>query len=157
MTKPLTEFHRLTRAKDGRQADCKVCRIASVAEWRDCNREKYRAQVLVSVRKYQAQRADPLYAKLVSAAVNAVSLGQQIEQFTSADLQAYWQANGIDPSRCYYTGAPLGETWHIDHKTPFSRGGAHAVWNIVPCTAKANLSKGTKTAEEYLSRLADQN
>lgn len=72
--------------------------------------------------------------------------------FNSADLLAYWESQGIDPTRCYYTGEALGECWHLDHMTPLCRGGTHTVGNLVPCTAAVNLSKSDRTADEYMDR-----
>jgi 5-methylcytosine-specific restriction endonuclease McrA len=51
-------------------------------------------------------------------------------------------------SRCFYCGQLL-EAYHIDHKTPISRGGSNNIDNIALACAPCNLSKYTKTAEEF--------
>ncbi len=76
-----------------------------------------------------------------------------VEDFDSIDLELFWLANGISTTRCYYTGELLGPDFHLDHMTPLSRGGAHAVDNIVPCTPAANMAKGRLTASEFQARL----
>jgi len=53
----------------------------------------------------------------------ATCSGCVVDEFTSADLLAYWQANGIYPTQYYYTGEELGDGWHLDHMTPLPRGG----------------------------------
>lgn len=43
VVKPLNEFHRLIRARDGRQGYCKECAAAAIAYWRRRNPEMARA------------------------------------------------------------------------------------------------------------------
>ncbi|KKK62534.1 hypothetical protein LCGC14_3003380 [marine sediment metagenome] len=57
-------------------------------------------------------------------------------------------------SRCYYCGKKLTD-WHQDHKTPFSRGGTDNIDNIVISCPRCNLSKGSKTEEEFYTFHSD--
>lgn len=41
--KPIEEFSKYKKSKDGRQAYCKVCSAKLFREWRSSNRERYRA------------------------------------------------------------------------------------------------------------------
>ena len=51
---------------------------------------------------------------------------------------------------CYYCGASLKDAGqHLEHMTPLSRGGAHALENLVLSCQDCNLRKGTKTAKEF--------
>lgn len=43
-TKPLTEFHKNSRARDGYKARCKLCNIAESIAWQQKNRERYLAR-----------------------------------------------------------------------------------------------------------------
>lgn len=43
--------------------------------------------------------------------------------------------------RCIYCGGPFE---HVDHLIPLSRGGAHAIQNLVPSCAHCNISKGDR-------------
>lgn len=69
-------------------------------------------------------------------------------------LLAYWKKNGIDPWKCFYTGAPLvREPGHpnsreIDHVEPLSLKGStdHVMKNIVPCSHEWNRYKYTRRA-----------
>lgn len=54
---------------------------------------------------------------------------------------------------CYYCGVELEGKGHVEHMTPLSRGGLHSVNNLTMSCASCNLSKGTKTAEEFLTSL----
>lgn len=66
---------------------------------------------------------------------------------------------GIDPSdwvallrrhnrRCAYCGGDDGGI-HMDHVIPLSRGGRHAIANVLPACRKCNLSKGSKLLMEW--------
>lgn len=142
LSKPLTEFNRSSRR--GYQSRCRACQKTAYQETRA------RHKRLMKRANTTRHEADPIARRLSNAATKARQLGCTVESFTSADLLAHWGSRGIDPTRCYYTGEPLGDGWHIDHMTPLSRGGAHAVWNLVPCTASVNISKHDRTADEYL-------
>lgn len=51
--------------------------------------------------------------------------------------------------RCYYCGDKISD-FHLEHKTPLSRGGFHEDSNVCLSCPSCNLRKGTKTAEEFL-------
>lgn len=52
---------------------------------------------------------------------------------------------------CAYCGA-LPDKLHMDHVVPLSRGGAHAVGNMLPACEPCNLSKGAKLLVEWRRR-----
>ncbi|NHU42582.1 HNH endonuclease domain-containing protein [Rhodococcus sp. A14] len=150
ITKVVGEFYRNKSSRDGLYSQCKTCKNVAVAKRRTDNRGEY----LARKREYTRERtaADPMFARLNRGATRARTLGNPVETFTSDDLLAYWRSVGIDPTRCFYTGELLGDDFHLDHMTPLSRGGAHAVWNLVPCAPEANNSKQGQTADEYTNR-----
>jgi 5-methylcytosine-specific restriction endonuclease McrA len=52
--------------------------------------------------------------------------------------------------KCHYCGRLVAKgKRHIDHKTPFSRGGTHCLKNLAPSCAPCNLRKGKMTAAEF--------
>jgi HNH endonuclease len=56
---------------------------------------------------------------------------------------------GLSP-RCHYCEKPLTlRTATKDHLIPQSRDGSNLIENIVPACVSCNLSKGTRTEEEY--------
>jgi len=67
--------------------------------------------------------------------------------FTPTNLRAQFDAQG---GLCFYCGVAL-ERYHVEHKTPLSRGGSNAPDNIVCACPACNLRKGRKTAEEFVS------
>ena len=57
--------------------------------------------------------------------------------------------------RCFYCNKPffdntLAAEYHVEHKTPVSRGGSSDISNIAIACPKCNHSKRDKTAEEFL-------
>jgi 5-methylcytosine-specific restriction endonuclease McrA len=50
---------------------------------------------------------------------------------------------------CAYCRKELDESKHLDHKVPLSRGGEHSMRNLAWACQTCNLSKGTKTPEEW--------
>lgn len=64
---------------------------------------------------------------------------------------AYRRAIAADP--CFYCGSKSTEM-HDDHKLPLAKGGTDHWWNLARACAACNLSKGAKTAEEFLTERA---
>jgi len=52
---------------------------------------------------------------------------------------------------CYYCGEEA-QTGHIEHKIPLAIGGTNDLDNLVWSCADCNLSKGTKTSEEFIAK-----
>ena len=55
--------------------------------------------------------------------------------------------------RCWWCGDKLNTEYHVDHREPLSRGGAHELGNLVLSCARCNLAKGKKTPQEFAGRL----
>lgn len=170
-SKPLDDFHRRATSKDGHRESCKPCNKARSAERRknDEIRQRslewcanYRASNLESVRarerslKTVQRRTNRIYERLAQGKARAQRAGSVVERFTSSDLLDYWEAQGIDSTRCFYSGELLDDTFQLDHVVPISRGGPHAPHNIVPCSAAANMSKGVKIVDDGYKIYRDQ-
>lgn len=52
--------------------------------------------------------------------------------------------------KCAYCGELLSGPYHIDHKTPVSRGGTNDVSNLHLTCPRCNMKKGAMTHEEFL-------
>ena len=66
--------------------------------------------------------------------------------FTAENIKDMYATQG---GRCYYCSVEIDSGYHIEHMTPLSRGGMNNVSNICLACAPCNLSKHTKTAEEF--------
>lgn len=51
---------------------------------------------------------------------------------------------------CAYCEMPLFATFHVDHMVPLSRGGSNSWTNLAVSCIECNLSKGSKTVEEFI-------
>lgn len=56
-----------------------------------------------------------------------------------------------DGLNCVYCGNDCADGYHLDHITPFSKGGEDTFENLCVCCPKCNLSKGAKTPKEWMS------
>ena len=68
---------------------------------------------------------------------------------TPADLSVYWLERGF--IACVLQGPDCDVVYeHMDHLTPLSRGGSHALENLAPACGRCNMQKATKTYDEWL-------
>ena len=51
--------------------------------------------------------------------------------------------------KCAYSGKCIKSNLHIDHIIPISKGGTSYIWNLIPSTPSANLSKNNRDMEEW--------
>ncbi len=69
-------------------------------------------------------------------------------EFTATDIKDLYATQG---GRCYYCSIDIEAGYHIDHMLPISRGGTNGPENLALACAPCNLSKHTKTAEEFMT------
>jgi 5-methylcytosine-specific restriction endonuclease McrA len=71
--------------------------------------------------------------------------------FTQAERRSIgWQLSERDGGFfCFYCKGALDESYHIDHKIPYARGGRHQLDNFVLACLQCNQEKHSKTLEEY--------
>lgn len=53
-------------------------------------------------------------------------------------------------AKCAYCGELLSGQYHIDHKTPVSRGGTNSIENLHLTCPRCNMKKGAMSHEEFL-------
>jgi hypothetical protein len=111
-------------------------------------RPSVREQRREYLRKYREEH--PEKGKMVHHRRRALENGNG-GSYTVEELNQLWhEQRGF----CYYCGELLYKTlnsvYHIEHKTPLSRGGTNDISNIVLSCAECNLRKGTKTDKEFL-------
>jgi 5-methylcytosine-specific restriction endonuclease McrA len=69
---------------------------------------------------------------------------------TATDVRAQYKHQR---GRCYYCGVKVGETYHVDHAVPLSKGGSNGPENLVIACPHCNLSKNDKLPHEFAGRL----
>lgn len=70
------------------------------------------------------------------------------DRITATDLL---QMRSRQKNRCFYCKEKL-DKYHLEHKTPLSRGGTHTKANVCLACRDCNLRKHTMTAEEFLEK-----
>lgn len=171
-TKPLTEFY--AHRTRGTQAYCKPCSKAQVAEWTSRNpgsrrvtprtpeqrrKEKQRPRVRTPeqlARKRATQRTYRIENPGKVRTWNKLRVhrlrggGPMPEPVGIAALLCEQEA------QCTYCRAMLGQSFHIDHKTPVSRGGSNEESNLQLLCRSCNIDKRARTHGEYLAALLER-
>jgi len=136
--KPLSEFHKRSKSKDGRQTYCLECQNRYYRKYRKDGRDVTpvgRAKKTLRKARYSRRQAE-------------VKLGHAIKD----TLQPYDIAMIQGADECIYCSKELaagGVT--VDHCKPFLAGGTNEYSNLLPCCSRCNTSKGTKPVYTYLT------
>ncbi|MFE7159148.1 HNH endonuclease [Streptomyces sp. NPDC057636] len=152
---PLERFSPKKDGRLGRHPYCKPCRATAQAP---CDRLRSQdPAVRAAWREYErSRRNDPstrehvlALGRLGNQRRRARKAGNLVEAFTPEDLYASWDEAGFHA--CYWCDGDFTESdpMHVDHLVPVARGGAEAIWNLVPAHASCNTSKGAKDPYAY--------
>lgn len=168
---PLEQFARHNSTKDGLHTQCKNCTREYLKIWRARNKER----LSESKREYREENKEYIAAYLKQwrsenkerkaeldrqwrinnrdkrRVANAKRRAQA--RLSSGDVNAdvVYQMVEDQQGLCAYCEVPLFGEFHIDHMLPLIHGGRHEWQNIAISCPGCNLSKGSKTAEEYFS------
>jgi len=131
--KPLSEFARCAKSRDGLKSECKTCQ----AERR---------------RRYYAEHAEEERERKHARRAREISAPGT---HTAADLRLQARAQTDKRGRliCWWCGQPIEGPYQKDHRIPLGRGGSNWPENIVIVHVECNLSKGTKLPGEFNGRL----
>jgi len=110
--------------------------------WYEANRDhrrEYHAANLDRWREYERRR-------------RARKRAATVEKFSPADVYAWWDELGA--YTCFWCDLPFaeGDSIHVDHVWPLSRGGHHAVRNLVPACERCNQAKHASLPYEFAER-----
>lgn len=100
------------------------------------DRAKWRHMTDLEYRLYHRQKSKRRKAIIKHIIGNQLTGKQVRQRFAQFD------------HRCAYCGA-IGEDLHIEHVVPISKGGPHALGNIIPACRACNFSKRDHDAEEW--------
>jgi hypothetical protein len=127
--------------------------IACNTEWQKNNREKSNQyknkwkeenpEAMQAARKAWKE-ANPLKLIQYKSKSKAILAGLT-EHYTEQDILELEEEQDM---LCYYCGDIMGK-YHIEHKTPLSRGCSNTKENLVLSCAACNYEKWAKTEEEY--------
>lgn len=170
--KPLDAFNRSRSGPLGRHSYCRACQREYDRVWRAANRDRHReysrawyAANRDRRRKYYAANRDRYHEyfreyytanrdrwREYDHRRRARKRAATVEEFSPADVYAWWEELGI--YTCFWCGLPFTEDdrIHVDHVWPLSRGGHHAVRNLVPACERCNRAKGSALPHEFAER-----
>lgn len=167
-TKSLDEFHRDRRRPLGRRSDCRACQREYYRTWSEANSEYFREYYAANRDRrrehYAANRDRYREYKREHYAANrdryheyerrrrARKRAATVEEFSPDDVYAWWEELGL--YTCFWCGLPFTEDdrIHVDHVWPLSRGGHHAVRNLVPACERCNRAKSSALPHEFAER-----
>lgn len=141
---PLENYSKCRKSPMGRRAKCNPCR----KEYRAANASRISAskKKCYEAKKDQYQARHSAYKKANKGKINANTKAYKVakkgqtpdmSQMEKSMIEAmYWMASVL--------GRSCGESFHIDHITPISKGGLHNFENLQILSAEENLKKGNR-------------
>lgn len=149
---------------------CAPCSAAYQREWRRSNPEKTRASRLkyrskpsgeknISLqaqreasRRYYLKNRERVNARtsLREMRLRSLSYGDCAEKITPEQRQLI---STRQKNKCWWCQNELAATFHLDHVIPVSKGGLHALNNLVAACPSCNLKKHTKMPWDFAGRL----
>jgi len=161
--------------KDGLCAWCRVCLRKNHRRWYKKNRKRAIARVKrwrgknrcrVRKRNRKLYRQDPLRHRLKQRRWRQRHPDKVLEHTRNRKARvrgAHGRHTKDDVARvlfdqkyrCYFCPTRLLRRYHVDHKTPISRGGSNWPRNLCCTCRTCNLRKGTKTVAEFIRWLRE--
>lgn len=138
ITKPLTQFVRNRRQKNGRGSRCLPCHREKNRQWRESNLAKHNA-----CNRYWDQQ-NYLYNRWRRGAARAKAAESSVFGVNDKDMRR------LVHSACVLCGETNDIT--LDHIIPISRGGSHGVGNLQPMCFWCNDNKGDELMVEYRAK-----
>ena len=139
--KPVSEFGKDRRNKDGLNGYCKACKKL----YNDAQKGYRAAYRLSHLEKYgcRGRQLSAEDGKIKRARYKAVVYGN-VGTFTKSDIENCLDFFGHE---CAYSGVPLTKGYSLDHVAPLSKGGENEIHNIVPCLDIVNIRKAAQDWE----------
>lgn len=179
-TKPLHEFSKDARSRDGLQNNCKICKKAANVSWRienphkanayrptEARREygaKYRAANREKARIVGADWREKNREKARAASSRWAKLNPESTRVYNSNYRARKCSNGdklsvgiseklliLQRGKCACgCRQPLGENYHLDHIMPLALGGPNTDDNIQLLRQFCNNQKHNKHPIDYM-------
>ena len=162
-------FHK--NGHQGLRPDCKSCSN----KYYKANKEKFQQYyqdnwdtINERNKKYNKEHEEELkeyrkdYAKTISGKVSCFN-SQSRRRFKEnyihdITIDMFSDMMEFFDYRCGYSGREFSDNYTFDHIKSRSKGGEHAIWNIIPCIDKVNFNKHSKDfltwykSSEYYSK-----
>ena len=149
-SKPLEDYEKRTKSKDGRRGQCKECarprkralereryqeRASYITEWHEKNRDRRKECARIVYANNPGKSRNKINTRRSLRSNNGIKTvsAQEIAQIIAMPCTA---CNECGPSE-------------VDHIVPLSRGGAHRIGNLMPLCRKCNCSKSNMLYIEW--------
>lgn len=136
-------FYRVGPSRPGQWfAYCKACHNANLSQRRKANpaiAERARAYS----REWYRRNPDRMRALVARRRAREMNAGPG---YSDADVRNQY---GAQSGRCYWCKESVGDTYHVDHVIPISKGGSHGRENIVIACPPCNMTKKAKMPWEF--------
>ena len=160
--------------RHGRQAYCRPCGVVRCREWAVANRERRRAindaynNRLLASGHYKRKELSPEQRAKKNAHQRAYRIANMSKVLMWNKLRMHKQRGGGPMPSLDYFSALLCEQeylcpyclkmlrdgdYHIEHKTPLSRGGTNDAKNLQIVCRLCNLRKQRRTHQEYITAI----
>jgi hypothetical protein len=156
--KPLDEFGKNARNKDGKTDECRVCKRQKDREYASRNREKAKEK---SLAWYAENKDNPEYkqkAKLRQKLWRSANLDkhankeakrrtQKLKAFPKWLSEEQLQQIQTEYALCKWCTEVMNTSYHVDHIVPLQGKnvcGLHVPWNLRVIPANENMRKGNK-------------
>jgi 5-methylcytosine-specific restriction endonuclease McrA len=114
--------------------------------WNSMNSEKIAAQ------RYRWQKANPDRIAAYHHNRRALALGNG-GTHTFSDIQTQYNRQ---MGKCFYCGKKVGNSYHVDHIVPLSKGGSNGPENIAIACPTCNMRKNAKMPEEFMEQISKE-
>ena len=156
--KPIGEFNKCNKAKDGYQYYCKVCSrkrgLVNYQRNRQARLDRFAARYAKDrdfyLRKAREHRRKNPQAIAVVQSAQRSPLTEK-ELFAGAERADVREETAFIYRLCRLITNQTGVAHHIDHIIPLSKGGVHREWNLRILPASENLSKADKFDDEWFN------
>jgi 5-methylcytosine-specific restriction endonuclease McrA len=165
---PISDFHKDKAATDGLRSKCKKCRISNVKSWYSDNRERQSTKERIRRQANPEKYAEKEAIRYEKDKDKRLLLATEHSHLRKARKKKAKTERGISKlslkkifgTKCYYCGIEMdfstgsGRKFNrsmatIEHLIPLAKGGEHTFENTVLACRHCNISKNSKTEEEF--------
>lgn len=154
--KPVNEYSKHTKKRDGLQSCCKACNSIDSTGWYAANsgrkKENNAEWKANNPKKHGAHNskwaaANPEARRIFEQNRRARKSGGKLTKGLAERL--YKLQRGKCACGCKQ---PLGDDYHLDHRMPLALGGANEDWNMQLLTTTCNLKKNKKHPVDFMQQ-----
>ena len=159
-TKPVSEFNKRAKSRDGLRYHCRSCDKAMNTAWAAANPDRMKAHAA----KYRALHPERQKARKTKRRASDPEAWREADRIYSHNRRARILATGgrlsyglsaklfkLQRGKCACgCKQPLGDDYHMDHIMPLALGGTNTDDNIQLLRATCNMKKNAKHPVDFM-------